>query len=136
MRFRSKVDVWFYLVFVVAGIGLLFGLFAAVVAGPAPLLVTLVVTLVALGLPVWLLVTTAYYVEGERLRVRAGPFTWNIPIAEIESVRPSRALWSSPALSFDRLRIDYGSGRWILVSPEDKQGFLDAIGQSHDTLVT
>jgi hypothetical protein len=30
----------------------------------------------------------------------------------------------APALSLDRLRIDYGDGRSLMISPADKQGFL------------
>jgi hypothetical protein len=31
---------------------------------------------------------------------------------------------TSPAFSLDRLRIEYGRGRWIMISPRDKDGFL------------
>ena len=64
------------------------------------------------------------------LRVVSGPFRWRVPIADIQSVTPTRSLWSAPALSLDRLRINYGNGRCILVSPADKQGFMEAIGQN------
>ena len=36
----------------------------------------------------------------------------------------------SAALSLDRIAIRYGNGKKLLVSPADKKGFLEAIGQS------
>jgi hypothetical protein len=39
----------------------------------------------------------------------------------------SRSPFSSPALSLDRLQIDYGAGKSILISPADKEGFIEAI---------
>ena len=39
---------------------------------------------------------------------------------------------SSPALSLDRLEISYGSQKKIMISPKDKTGFLQAIGQNID----
>jgi hypothetical protein len=48
-----------------------------------------------------------------------------VPIAEIESVKPSRNPLSSPACSLDRLHVRYHSSkRGVLVSPADKPGFL------------
>lgn len=31
---------------------------------------------------------------------------------------------ASPALSLDRLKIEYGQGHWIMISPRDREGFL------------
>jgi hypothetical protein len=62
--------------------------------------------------------------SAERLRVRCGPFQWLIPITDIASVVPTQSPTSSPAASLDRLRIDYGQGRSILISPEPRAEFL------------
>jgi hypothetical protein len=51
-----------------------------------------------------------------------------VPIDSIEKVEATRSPLSSPALSLDRLRINYGKRR-IMVSPSDRAGFLRAIGQ-------
>jgi hypothetical protein len=42
-------------------------------------------------------------------------------------VVPTRNPLSSPALSLDRLRIEYGQGRAIMISPADKGPFLRAL---------
>jgi hypothetical protein len=44
-------------------------------------------------------------------------------------VEETRNPLSSPALSLDRLKITYGNGKRIMISPADKIGFLKAIGQ-------
>jgi hypothetical protein len=125
MRFRSKVDTWLVVLLAIAGLAALLGSASLLGSGAAGALgVAILTTLVALGLPVWLLFATHYTFEGNELRIQGGPLRWTVPVDQIHSVRPSRSVWSSPALSLDRLRIDYGKGRWILISPEDREGFL------------
>jgi hypothetical protein len=80
----------------------------------------------------WLLSSTYYQVEAEVLEIHSGPFHWSVALSDIQSVRPSRSLLSAPApaLSLDRLELRCASGRQLLVSPRDRMGFLDAIGQA------
>jgi len=133
MTFRSAVDWWYYAVVI--------GAAAVALAAVVPVLWTdhgmptalaLGTLLVAVGLPLWLLLTTSYRVDSHSVRVRSGPFRWNIPIGEIQSVRESRSVLSSPALSLNRIEITYGRGRRILLSPADREGFLKAIGRALD----
>lgn len=79
------------------------------------------------SLQLWLLRATDYTVDGTELRIRCGPFRWRIALQDIRRVTPTRSLLSSPALSLDRLRIDYGDGRALMVSPADKDGFIAAV---------
>ncbi len=131
MRFNSEVDSLFYIALIACIAG------AAVAIAPslqAPSLseyfsAGLMVLVVAV-LPVWLLLTTYYVVEGDSLKVHSGPFRWSIALHEIRSVMPSKSVLASPALSLDRLKIVYGDGRRILVSPKNRDAFLTAIGQS------
>jgi hypothetical protein len=48
---------------------------------------------------------------------------YDIDIAEIEWIKKSRDLSNGPALSLDRLEVNYKGGR-VLVSPKDKKNFL------------
>jgi hypothetical protein len=73
---------------------------------------------------VGLLLTTRYTIDDTFLRVRSGPFRWTIPIRDIRLITPTRDVTSSPALSLDRLRIEYSGGRVLLVSPREKDMFL------------
>ena len=125
MRFRSKIDIWLVVLVVIAGVAALLGSVSLLRSGASgALLVAAFTTLLTLALPIWLLAATYYSFEGNVLLIRGGPFRWSVPIDQIHTVTPSRALWSSPALSLDRLKIEYGMGRWILISPADKEGFL------------
>lgn len=130
-RFKSKIDAWL-LVPLVA-----FMVFEVVIVARAALenpdprqgAVLVFASLLFVGFIGWLLMGTHYTVESGVLRVVSGPFRWKIPVDQITSVTPTRSPLSSPALSLDRLRIEYGDKRRILVSPADKAGFARAIGR-------
>jgi len=125
MTFRSKVDWWLGAVLLIAAA--LSGMAVAIVAvveSPLAALAVSPILLLSVGLPVWLLRATRYTFDAENLHVRCGPFTWRIPLREVRSVTPTRNPLSSPALSLDRLRIDFGRMKSIMISPEDKEGFL------------
>ena len=71
-----------------------------------------------------------YTLEGRNLIVRSGPFRWTIDVDEITGVEKASGFMmarSSPALSLDRLRIEYGRGASVMVSPRDRAGFMRAI---------
>jgi hypothetical protein len=123
--YRSRVDPWF-LVILLAGAG-----FAIVAAGSVMLSgslsaisVGLFLVVLGAGLPLWLLRTTRYVIGDRHLRVHSGPFRWAIALDDITSIEATRNPVSSPALSLDRLRIDYGNGRALLISPKDQDRFL------------
>ena len=84
---------------------------------------------VGIGLPLWFLYTTQYLVEDEILKIQSGPFKWTIPITSISQVVETTNPRSSPALSLRRLEITYGESKTIMVSPKDREGFLEAIDQ-------
>jgi hypothetical protein len=83
------------------------------------------VFLLGLALCLWILLGTYYMIDATSLVARSGPFHWTIPLREIRSVRSTRDVRSGPALSFDRLRIEFGNPpRMLLVSPREKAQFL------------
>jgi hypothetical protein len=63
------------------------------------------------------------------LLVRCGRLVrYKIPLAEIRDVRPSAELGSSPASwSYDRIKVVYGVYRSLLISPRDRDRFLDEL---------
>ncbi len=69
------------------------------------------------------------------LLVRCGrKLRYRIPLAEISEVRPSAELVSSPASwSYDRLKVVYptvrGVPRSLLISPQNRDGFLDELAR-------
>lgn len=135
--FPSKRDAWLSALLGVAAAAMVVG---AVIqaAAPGPLglrLGTPALMLAAAGFIGWVFTGTAYVVTQRELVVRSGPFRWTIPLQAIESIRPTRSPLSAPALSLDRLAVKRIDRWWSLViSPEDKSGFLEEVLRRSGTL--
>jgi membrane protein YdbS with pleckstrin-like domain len=129
MVFPSKVDGWLVaLMAVPVGISVAATTAALLAHPPLPAgLIAVGVEALVLGLILWTFRSTLYQVTDRELIVRSGPFRWTIPISDVESVRPSRSPLSSPALSLDRLEIRYAGGRMLMISPKDREGFLETL---------
>ena len=126
--FRSKIDTW--LIVLMAGMCV----FILIICGrilqdPFPARWPLVIFLLAVGLafPLALLFSTRYTITETMLIVRCGFYKWPIQITDITNIEPTNDPLSSPALSLDRLRIDYRPDKSLMVSPKDKNAFLEAL---------
>jgi hypothetical protein len=125
ITFRSKIDWWLAAVLLIsAAASVMAVVIVSVVESPLLGLAISPLLLLSVGLPVWLLCATSYTFAATDLDVRCGPFSWRVPLREIRAVTPTRNPLSSPALSLDRLRIDFGRMRSIMISPQDKDGFM------------
>lgn len=82
----------------------------------------------------FMLQSTYYVIKDTELLVRALFFKWNIRIDSIITIFPTSNMLSSPALSLDRLMIIYGDDQKIMISPEDKNGFLNDIASQNPDL--
>ena len=121
----SKVDAWLVLVTALTVATSAIAAWVMIREGGVPAGVMVPVTLVlGAGLPLWVLLGTRYELTPGRLLIRCGPFRWAVPLEEIRAVEPTRNPLSSPALSLDRLRIDYGRGSSVMISPREKARFL------------
>ncbi len=125
--FHSKIDWWVW-GFVISMTGLLLQLllnmlakgslqqnwlFAAVYA----------LTIVALWWPLW---STRYQLQAQALVIKSMFLTWHIPFASIQSIKDTDFSTVAPALSFQRVRIDYvqdGEPKFILISPRQLAAF-------------
>jgi Mn2+/Fe2+ NRAMP family transporter len=125
--FRSKIDPWLPMVLAGALAIVVLAVVATVGTDPTTLTILAAILVLDAGLMVWILAGTRYVLDRDVLRVRCGPFRWEVPIAEISAVTPTRTPQSSPALSLDRLHIEYGEGRALIISPADKDGFIRAL---------
>lgn len=123
--YPSKID-GLVLFFVIAvPLGLLFATTTGLPVQPYPTSVALRTFFgVFLIFVLWLALGTSYTLDARSLHIRCGPFRWTIALKEIHSVTPTRDAGSSPALSLDRLRVEYGARRRILISPRDQEAFL------------
>lgn len=125
-QFPSKRDTWIVVVLWIAVV-MMGGAAIRLMSGGAPPVHAIIVSLVTLsigGFTLSLLYGTRYIVKDSLLTIRAGPLRWRVEVASIRSIRPSDDPISSPACSLDRLEIAYGDNQTILVSPEDREGFL------------
>lgn len=134
MIFYSKIDLWMHIVFI--------GTALTVISLPylyykttkdVSLIQSLFVMMIPMIFSLVILLPSYFYtyykVNDHQLLVKSGLFSWKIPLSEIESIEPTHSFLSAPALSLDRLAIHYGDGNRVVVSPKDKQGFINAIGQ-------
>jgi hypothetical protein len=127
--FPSKVDRWILWLMAIPLALSMVAVGSALMAGPPPGAVALMVgiELFILGFIASTYNSTRYEVSAREVIARSGPFRWRVGIESIESIHPSRSALSAPALSLDRLEIRYDGGRTLLVSPKDREGFLQAI---------
>ena len=126
--YKSKIDAWLFGVLALLMAVSLYTSFKIILSGPPPTWVALILPIVlGIALPIWLLLTTRYTLQAGQLLVRSGPFKWRVPATDITRISPTSNPVSSPALSLDRLRIEYGQGKVLMISPRDKEQFLQEL---------
>ncbi len=143
MRYRSKKDTWLVallcgIVLLLFALCILYLLLPGVPKGAAWLVLILDIALGAFFLA---LITTTYYeITPAALVVHSVGLHREIPLGAIQQVFPTRNPLTGPALSLDRLQVDYsidGQARFALISPEDKLGFMqDLAANAQDLEVT
>lgn len=123
--YKSKIDLWLGGALAVAIIASTYAAWTTL-ATPSPTTWAIAIFTVSVGagLPLWLLLSTRYTLRQGELTVRSGPFRWRIKVADISSITPTSNPLSSPALSLDRLRIEYSRNKSLLISPRDKEQFI------------
>ncbi|MFF2445771.1 PH domain-containing protein [Neobacillus sp. NPDC058068] len=136
MRFYSKkgiitgVILWGTVIFLIGSILFLPG-------GPEGKGETIIAVLVS-GLTSafisWIWFGTYYEINGSQLKVVGGPFRWKIDIMTITSIRKTRNPLSSPALSLNRLEVQYGKWTTILISPKNKKQFCAELSKINSTI--
>ncbi len=123
--YRSQIDRWLLTVFgVSSAVSLLTAIGMFFVGASASTLVMVPVLVATFGLPWWIVLTTDYTVTNYSIEIRSGPFHWSVPLRDISRMEFTRSPLSSPALSLDRLRIQYTAGKLIMISPENREKFL------------
>lgn len=124
--YTSKIDTWLAVVLIGAMVLCLFAFLASLRSGHmASVIVTLPALVIGAGLPLWLMTSTSYTLSNTTLFIKSGPFKWTVPVKDITSVTPTSNPLSSPALSLDRLRIEYGRSQAVMISPKLKSQFIE-----------
>ena len=120
--YKSKMDWWVFLALafsVFVGVRVVFRVLEQ--GRPAPIMI---LVLAGFVLPLWLVLDTSYRLTSDTLYVRSGPIRKKIPLKLVRSVEETNEMTGAPALSMDRLRINYGTSEYVLISPKDKREFL------------
>lgn len=71
--------------------------------------------------------TTKYIVEEEVIFIKSGPIKKRIFIQDIKKISNTKNPLAAYALSFDRLEILYGSYETEIISPKDKEKFINLV---------
>ena len=127
VTFKSKLDGWVAASLLAASLVQVVVLVALAAKAPAALLVALPLVLVISAFVAWLYVATRYEVTDDHLLIRAGIVSVDVPLAQITRVEETRNPISAPAWSLDRLLISYGHDRSCIISPKNKERFLEIL---------
>jgi hypothetical protein len=128
--YRSKVDWWVGLILLIPPAASIFTCVALALDGQMSALPVGVVAVVFVAaLYLGLVFPLRYGVGDDELLVRFGMVTKRVPLADISEVCPTRNPLSSPALSLDRLRVQFGPGFFnsVMISPAERDRFLDEL---------
>lgn len=115
--YRSKINWWLIL--------LILGVFGyPIVEGLVKRQLGLSLTMLAILLVIfWMFSKIKYIIDSNVLKI----WWLKIEIKSIKRIYKTRNPLSSPALSLDRIAIVYNKYDEVLISPKDKQGFVDEL---------
>jgi len=133
LKFRSKIDWWLLLIFIVITANIVIKIYEAnhlySLASNFPHLLIYSLVIFIIWLPIF---NTYYVVENNTLVIKSLVFRWKINLNDITQIEPTHNPLSSPALSLDRLKIYYMKNEKIatvMISPKNKEAFLQAINK-------
>jgi hypothetical protein len=130
--YRSKVDWWLVpLLYLPPVASLATCVYLALHGKMSELSWGIATILLIVGIYFGLLFPMRYGLDDTHLVVRSGISRQRIPLTNISAVQPTRNPLSSPALSLDRLRVQFGQGAFksVMISPADRDSFLDELAQ-------
>jgi len=130
--FPSKVDWWLIVALCVLPLSVI-GVWVEALASDSrgDLIVAVLTTVFVAGILFGLVFPMRYGLGDSQLIVRFGLCRHRIPLADITAVEPTRNPLASPALSLDRLSIQFGPGLLgnVMISPADRDEFLAELAQ-------
>lgn len=119
--FKSKIDWWF-------GLILVYPIFVSITAMIKGEWIGLLGLVGVVGFILILSKTTQYIINENELIVKS---TWivneRIALSKITKIEKSNSILSSPALSLDRVLVRYNKYDEILISPKERQSFIDEL---------
>jgi uncharacterized membrane protein YdbT with pleckstrin-like domain len=94
------------------------------------------IMLISFVFVLYLMYDTNYTITQGNLKVHSGFIVnKNIPIAAIKSIKKSDSILSAPASSIsDRIEVFYGESKSIIISPKEKQAFVEELLKQNPTI--
>ncbi|MDM1273886.1 MULTISPECIES: PH domain-containing protein [Acinetobacter] len=130
-KYKSKIDWWVIIVLTGSSLLLLTLVYSNFDSQNLHEDIIFSVLFSSLALVVWLPIPTTYYVvDGEILKIHSIFLKWEIPLSSIEKIKETSDSLSAPALSLDRIKIEYkkdGIHKSIMVSPRNKTEFIKQV---------
>lgn len=121
LNFKSKKDIWL----AVSIWGVIILMFFMMIT--EQIIVVYIVGILNNALLLWLWFGTSYKIDDENLIVKNGPFKSTIDIKSIKKLRATKTLLAGPALSIDRIEIQYKRYDSVIVSPKEKNKFIESL---------
>ena len=129
--YRSKIDHWIWILCLII---ILSCIFVPIVASPTfdfALLASLIASTLIPTLIIINIYTNTYYTINDKsliLQVKSGFLVDSkYDISKITRIKNSRSILSAPALSLDRMEITIGQYNNVVISPENKEKFINQI---------
>ena len=130
ISYSSKIDLWILILFCIASVFLLFAIRQCYLQKnlfSSFMMVYLLMVLAVIWLPVF---NTKYALNDTHLIVRCLFFKWKIKFEDIKSVETIRDFSAAPALSVDRVQIQYtenGVSKSLSISPVKLTDFVNRL---------
>lgn len=121
LNFKSKKDIWL----AVSIWGVIILMFFMMITERN--IVVYIVGILNNALLLWLWFGTSYKIDDENLIVKNGLFKSTIDIKSIKKLRATKTLLAGPALSIDRIEIQYKRYDSVIVSPKEKNKFIESL---------
>lgn len=85
---------------------------------------------------IWIWFKTGYTIENNILKIKYGPFKRDIKIDDIQSIRETKNPFTAPALSMDRIEINYAKFNTIEISPKNKIELVSQLKKQNSNIKT
>lgn len=82
----------------------------------------------------WIWFKTGYTIKDDSLKIQYGPFKWKLKIDEIHSIREIKNPFTDPALSMDKLEINYARFNTVGISPKNKMEFVSHLRKRNSNI--
>lgn len=130
--YRSKVDWWIGLILCIPPIAAITVCVASIKEGKSSeLLAGIISVALVAGIYIGLCFPLRYGLDDNFLHIRFGLCRKRVPLLSVLQVFPTHNPLSSPALSLDRLHVQFGEGIFnaVMISPIDRERFLDEFAE-------